>query len=97
MQVNGRLLIGIISFAVSMTGVILGNIFLMIMIGEINRKRQDGNLVSYFGFVGPKVLEIAAEYRRLYPRGKIAIYTWASAALAYIGMISVAVCLRIIR
>jgi hypothetical protein len=66
------------------------------MIGEINRKREDGNLISYFGFALPKMLRIFTEYRRSYPKGKLHVYALAAFALAMASVISVAVCLRII-
>jgi hypothetical protein len=72
------------------------DMFLTMMIGEINRKRQDGSLVSYFGFTFPKMLRIFAEYHRSYPEGNLRIYTLTAFALAIIGLVSVAVCLRII-
>jgi hypothetical protein len=40
-----RAIVGIISFCIAMTGIFLGNLIQTMMIGEINRKRQDGNLV----------------------------------------------------
>lgn len=79
-----------------MTGVFLGNMFIVMMIGEINRKRQEGNLVSYFGFTFPKMLRIFGEYRSSYPNGKIHFYAFAALALVLVGAIGVAVCLRII-
>jgi hypothetical protein len=63
------------------------------MIGEINRKKQEGNLVSYFGFTLPKMLRIFHEYRRLYPCGRLHIFALATFALALIGLISLAVCI----
>lgn len=79
-----------------MTGVFLANMFLVMMIGEINRKRQEGNLVSYFVFTYPKTLRIFREYRSSYPDGKLHIYWLAAFALVVIGMIGVAVSLLII-
>ncbi len=79
-----------------MTGLFLANMFLTMMIGAINRKRQEGNLVSYFGFTFPKMLRIFNEYRRSYPNENTNIYALAAFALAIIGLVSVAVCLRII-
>lgn len=59
-----RLIVGmILSFCFAMSGAFLANMFLTMMIGEINRKRQGGNLVSYFGFTFPKVVRIFSEYR----------------------------------
>jgi hypothetical protein len=68
----------------------------MIMIGEINRKRREDNLVSYFGFTPQKSRMIFREYRRLYPDGKLHIYSYLCVAAAIAGMITVAVCARII-
>jgi hypothetical protein len=39
-------------------------------VGEINRKRQDGNLISYFGFTFGKLRRIFHEYRSLFPNKK---------------------------
>jgi hypothetical protein len=52
--------------------------FFIMMIGEINRKRQEGNLVSFFGFTPLKTLRIFLEYRSLYPDGKLHIYSLAA-------------------
>ena len=79
-----------------MTGVLLANMFLVMMIGEVNRKRQDGNLVSYFGFNYFKVARIFGEYRKSYPAGKTHIYALTAFAVALLGLLGVAVCLRII-
>jgi hypothetical protein len=93
MQMSARAIIGIIFFCVFMTGMFLANMFLMMMIGEINRRRQEGNLVSYFGFTFPKLLRILREYRSLYPDGKLHIYLLAAFAIAMSALISVAVCI----
>ena len=93
---NPRIIGGVICFCAAMSGLFLANMFLTMMIGEINRKRQDGNLVSYIGFTGPKVLRICSEYHRSYPDGKVLIYAVSAFALAMIGLVGVAVCLRII-
>jgi hypothetical protein len=96
MQMSARTIIGIIFFCVAMTGAFLGNMTLIMMIGEINRKRQEGNLISYFGFTFPKMLRIFREYRSLYPDGKLHIYNLAALAIMVIGTIGVAVCIGII-
>jgi hypothetical protein len=97
MQMSTRAIIGIIFFCVAMTGAFLGNMTLIMMIGEINRKRQEGNLISYFGFAFPKLLRIFSEYRSLYPDGKLHIYNLAAVFLMFACMIGVAVCIGIIR
>jgi hypothetical protein len=77
-------------------GLLLANMFLMMMIGEVNRKRREGNLVSYFGFTFPKMLRIFGDYGRSYPTGKLHLYALGAFVLAILGLISVAVCLRIL-
>jgi len=91
-----RAIAGIVSFSFVLTGLFLANMFLMMMIGEINRKREEGNLISYFGFTFPKMLRIFGEYRRSYPTGKLHVYALGAFGLAMLGLISVAVCLRIL-
>jgi hypothetical protein len=93
---SARAITGIISLCVAMTGLFLANMFLTMMIGEINRKRQGGSLVSYFGFTFPKMLRIFGEYRSSYPSGNLHVYALVSFALAVVGLVSVAACLRII-
>ena len=73
MSVNARVIIMIVAICIATTGLVTANLFLYIMIGEINRKRQDGNLVSYFGFTFFKTQRIFDEYRRLYPDGRLHI------------------------
>jgi hypothetical protein len=91
-----RVITGIIAFCVAMTGLFLANMFLMMIIGEINRKRQDDGLVSYFGFTLPKLLRIFGEYRRSSQHGNMHIYALAAFALAIIGLGIVAVCIRVV-
>ena len=74
------------------SGAILGNIFFIVIIDKINRKRDVGNLILYFHRQF-KMMAILGEYRRLYPGGKLHIYCLASFAIAIIGMISWIVCL----
>lgn len=96
MLLNARVITGVISFGLTLTGLFLANMFLTMMIGEINRKRQDGSLISYLTFTFPKTLRIFGEYRSSYPKGTLHVYALAAFALAVAGLISVAVCLRII-
>lgn len=93
---SARVITGIIAFCVAGTGVFLGNMVTMIMIGEINRKKSEGDLISYLGFTPQKSRMIIREYRRLYPSGKLHIYSYLALAAVISGMITVAVCARII-
>ena len=92
MLVTERTILGIASFSIALTGLFLSNMFLVMMIGEINRKRSETDQVSYFGFTLPKVLRIFSEYRRVYPGGKLHSYAFISFGIAMLGLISVAVC-----
>ncbi|MGB6774342.1 MAG: hypothetical protein WBD25_15545 [Terriglobales bacterium] len=91
-----RMLIGIVLFCVAMTSVFLGNLFFFMMIGEVNRKRPDGEQISYFGHHYFKTKRIFREYRYLYPEGNIHIYMVIFSAVAFSGMVGVAVCMRVI-
>jgi hypothetical protein len=91
-----RAIAGIASLCFVLTGLFLANMFLMMMIGEINRKREEGNLISYFGFTFPKMLRIFGEYRRSYPSGKLHVCALGAFGLAVVGLVSVAACLRIL-
>jgi hypothetical protein len=87
---------GIIVFWIGLSAAFLANLFVTMMIGEINRKRQEGDPLSYFGFTFPKMLRIFREYRRLCPRGKLHIYALAFFSVAMVGLVIVGVCLHII-
>ena len=93
---NARVIIGVISLCIVTTGAVLANMYFIMIIGEINRKRQDGNQVSYFGFMFPKMMRILNEYRSLYPQGKLHVYAVVAFGLSIVGLITVGVCLRII-
>jgi hypothetical protein len=82
-----RVVIGCVAFCVAMAGIFVGNLFMAMMIREINRKRPDGDLISYFGFAFPKIRRIFAEYRRLYPN---------RISCGFVGMFVFALCARII-
>jgi hypothetical protein len=85
-----RLLIAVIAFCVALSGTIVGNLCLVAMIGEINRKRSGSDLVSYFGFALPKIVAIHREYRMLYPKGRLHFWTMSAAAAVLIGALTCA-------
>jgi hypothetical protein len=88
--------VAIIALCLMISAGFSANMILIMMIGEINRKRPEGNLISYFGFTYFKMRRIFREYRRLYPGGKLHIYWHISNAAAVIGVITVFVCLHYI-
>jgi hypothetical protein len=77
-------------------GVFLGNKLTAIMIREVNRKRPEGDQLSYFAFTPQKSRMIVREYRRLYPDGNLHTYSYLALAAVVAGMITAAVCTRII-
>lgn len=93
---SARMLTGIVLFCISMTGVFLANLFFFKMIGEVNRKRPNGEQISYFGHHYFKTKRIFGEYRTFYPEGNVHICMLISGAVAFSGMVGVAVCMRII-
>lgn len=93
---GARVIAGIILFCVTLSAVFLSNLFVTMMIGEINRKRQESDLISYFGFTPPKTLRIFREYRRLYSDGRLHIYALVSFGFGMISLVILAVCLHII-
>jgi hypothetical protein len=95
-KMSTRLLVGIAFFSAAMTGIFLGNMFQLMMIGEVNRKNHDDQQISFFWFDLSKIVRIFKEYRRLYPEGKLHLAALGSIALGGAGMAGLAVCLRIL-
>ncbi len=93
---SSRVITGIVSLCFALTGLFLANMFLMMMIGEINRKRRESELVSYVGFSFPKILRIFSDYRRSYPGGNTHVLALAAFAVAVLSLVTFAICLRII-
>lgn len=85
----------IVAFCVGLSGVFLANMFITMMIGEINRRRSDADLLSYFGFTPAKIFRLFSEYRSLYPEGHLHVFALACFACTMVGFIVVAVCLQI--
>ncbi len=85
-----HLVVGLVSFSLALTGLFLTNLFLVMMVGEINRKRVEGNQVSYFGYTFPKIVRIFNEYRSSHPEGKKHIYAIVAFAFAIAGLVGVA-------
>lgn len=94
---NIRIILGILAFCALVTGLVVANMFTMAMIGEINRKRKNGETVSYIGFTPSKSLQIVREYKSLYPSGKLHVYARSAFGLAVVGIVVAAICIGIIR
>jgi hypothetical protein len=61
--------------------------FLFKVIDEINRERPEDNLISYFGNWPGKTIDILYEYHRLYPEGKLHIYSLLGFAVAVVSLV----------
>jgi hypothetical protein len=94
-EMSVRLVAGIVLFCVWMTGLVMGNISIYRMIGEVNRNSRRSRSFSYFGFWAGKTMSIISEYRRLYPEGKLYRQMLAGWALMIPGFIGTAVCVVI--
>lgn len=69
------LLAALMAFLVALTGCVWVIILSMMMVGEINRKKGDNEQIAYLGYGPTKMFRILAEYRMLYPLGRLHIYT----------------------
>lgn len=92
-----RVVILIVSFCLGLSGALVGNLLFVAMIGEVNRKRRDGDTLSYFGFDFPKLDLVLREYRSAYPRGKLHTYFGLACAVMLIGFFGCGVALFILR
>ncbi len=92
---SARVIVGVILFSFVVSGLVLSNIFLLMMIGEINRERKDDKPILYFGSTFPKMLLIFREYKRSYPAGKLHIYSLVAFAIALVALIGVGLCVGI--
>lgn len=96
MHLTPRMIVGIISLCITAMGGILGSVFQSMMIDEINRQRQNGNLVSYF-FAPLKTVPIIREYHDLYPNGKLRLCWLTATGMAALGILGTAIAVGIFR
>ena len=75
----------IISFCLGLTGAILGGLFTVMMIGEVNRRRGESQLISCFWFTPMKAIRVLRAYRQAYPAGRLHIYLGLAVALLFLG------------
>lgn len=91
-----RVVIGISFFCLGMAAAIVSYIFIVKMIGEINRQREGENQIEYLGSTPPKMLRILKEYRSLYPNGRLRHYAIASFITMMIALMGFAICFHIV-
>lgn len=90
---NARIIIGVILFCIGTSGAVWGSLVMVAMIGEVNRRRPDGDQFSYIGFTFPKMLEVLSAYRSAYPQGRTHLYYFAALGLMLFAFIGGAVLL----
>ena len=78
-------------FLVLVSSAVVSGYFQNMMIGEINRRRSEGDQMSYVGFTLPKGLRIFREYRNLYPHGKLHLYLAGCIGLVFVSWAVLAV------
>lgn len=87
--------IGIAAFCFAMTGLLAANLLLTKMIGELNRKRGDDEVIPYFGFTVFKLARVLGAYRREYPSGRTHRHVALALVTFAIGLLATAACLVI--
>ncbi len=53
-------------------------------IGEVNRKLPDEEQISYFFMYPGKMAKIKAEYKRLYPKGRVEFWRFVLQAAVFV-------------
>lgn len=79
------LAIALIPFSIGLTGCVGLNVTLLMMIGEINRRKSEDEQVAYLGYGPTKMVRVFSEYRELYPEGRLATYAKASIGVMIAG------------
>jgi len=65
---------------------IFGTLLMFMMIGEVNRKKDDAHQIPYLSLNPMRRDGMFSEYRRLYPSGRLHIYIFAAFAVMAIGI-----------
>ncbi len=90
---NPLLIVAIFSFGMAATAGFTGSLLIFMMIGEVNRKKDDENQIPYFSWHPGKRSAIFSEYRRLYPEGRLFIYLVVAGAVMFMGLGGAFLCL----
>jgi len=89
---NPSVLLAVIFLCVGVSAAVFATLLGFMMIGEINRKREDDNQIPYFSFSpleSLKRLGLPRQYHRLYPHGRLHIYFFVAFAVMIIGAFGV--------
>jgi len=82
-----------ISFSIFLAGCFCANLFLMMIVRELNERRQESNAVSYVGWTFPKVSRVFREYREINPTGRLAAYSLTGFGAMVLGLVGTAIAL----
>lgn len=94
MQMSAVAIIAIIAACLMVSGGLAGNIFGLLIIEEVDRRKPELDLYSSFSRFGrrwDKGLEISRLYRNLYPNGKLHIYEMTCFSVAIVSWISLVI------
>lgn len=85
---NREIVISIMLFFAAQSLMIVSAFLLFVMITEVNQKLPEGQKISFLGWHSGKYRRVVAEYRRLYPCGRLNVCSW----LAFFAGLVFAVC-----
>jgi hypothetical protein len=71
---SARVVVDVVLFMASQTCIVASNLVLYAIVGEVNRSVPAEQRISYLFWHFGKLKRVLAEYRRLYPRGRLASY-----------------------
>lgn len=97
MQLSRGVIAIAVLFCVASAGIVLSGMFFIMMIGEVNRKKSEGEQISYWGATPTKLLRILHEYRKAYPGGSLGRYALATFWIGTTALAGIAVCARLLR
>ena len=87
-------IIAIVALCVMVIGAFAGSVFWLLMMEEVDHRKPDLNLYSFFSSFNrrwDRRLEVFRQYRSLCPNGKLHICERACLAMALLGMITLVI------
>jgi hypothetical protein len=81
--------------SIGVSAAIVGGFLIFQMTGEINRKRDHDDQLPYFNLPPFSLsrMDIVAEYRRLYPTGRLHLYILITFLVAAVGICGALACI----
>lgn len=75
-------------FGVATFGILGFNLILLVIVGELNRKRQRSNQLSAFFYTPGRISAIFREYRLRYPEGRFLSYAYLCVSITVASVLS---------